>query len=116
MQEPATFTLTLRYPDGWQETWFPRKGATRESLISIALELLEEAGVDFKVMLDMGHTGGEEVPEEAITNHTVDQGEGDSDEEISYQPGPEASTDVMEKEKVPEKEAQDSESETDQEQ
>jgi hypothetical protein len=39
-------TFVLRYPDGWEESWAVRPDATRESMLTLAMQLLELAGCD----------------------------------------------------------------------
>ena len=41
---PRSFQLL--YEDGWTEAWYPREGATPESLVALGVQLLREAGLD----------------------------------------------------------------------
>lgn len=90
-------TYRLEYPDGWQETWTVQKGATRESKMALAFQLLEEAGVEVKVLLS--DPEGRTVPQPSDNS---DQADVESDQD----PDAEAS-DEIEKQEPPSADADD---------
>jgi hypothetical protein len=45
-------TFILRYPDGWEESWAVNPAATRESLITCGLQLLDLAGVSYSMRIE----------------------------------------------------------------
>lgn len=82
MVQAEVYSFKLQYPDGWTEWWSPRRGATRESLITAGLAMLEEAGVDVRIMVDLGEETDLHQLGDELTNHVsaedLDQGEGET--------------------------------------
>lgn len=65
MIEQDIKTYVLHYPGGFEEQWTPQPGATKASKITVALELLDDAGVSFGIALrefedieEFLHSGG----------------------------------------------------------
>lgn len=52
MIEQGLKTYTLHYPSGFAEQWTPQPGWKRASMLAVALELLEDAGVKVSIVLE----------------------------------------------------------------
>jgi len=70
MQATDLRTYTLKYAGGFEENWTPQPGALYSSMILVALELLEDAGIPFRI--DVGDGGF--IADSIRDHYGVDEG------------------------------------------